>query len=123
SQFVLGVSLWDAWARGEARSPGPGCECAVSDSTGEPRRDLLDEPRIAIGILKGEERPVARALGIRAAEPCLHGERRTMPHLTRVDATADEFGMGSRDVGDDQRADSRTRRGGSYSLAECDRAR
>ena len=96
---------------------------AASVTARVPRRDLLDQPRVAIGILEGEERPVARALGIRAAEPCLHGERRAMPHLTRVDATADEFGMGCCDVGDDQRTDRRARRGRSYSLAEGDRAR
>src|SRR5215469_8250908 len=88
-----------------------------------PCGDLLDQPRIAIGILEGEEGSVARALGIWAAEPCLHWERRTMPHLTRVDATADEFGVGSCDVGDDQCTDGRAGRGRSYSLAERDRAR
>src|SRR6516165_7366941 len=96
---------------------------AASVTARVPRGDLLDQPRIALGILEGKERPVARALGIRAAEPCLHGERRTMPHLTRVDATADEFGMGSYDVGDDQCSDGRAGRGRSYSLAERDRAR
>src|SRR5215469_12927448 len=96
---------------------------AASVTARVPRRDLLDQPRIAIGILEGEERAVARALGIRAAQPRLHGERRAMPHPTRVDATADEFGMGRCDVGDDQRTHGRARRGRSYSLAERDRAR
>src|SRR5215472_7467126 len=96
---------------------------AASVTASVPRRDLLNQPRIAIGILEGEERPVARALGIRAAEPRLHGERRAMPHPTCVYATADEFGMGSCDVGNDQRTDGRARRGRSYSLAERDRAR
>src|SRR5215472_8427879 len=95
----------------------------ASDAAGMPRCDLLDQPRIAIGILEGKEGTVARALGIRAAEPCLHGERRTMPHLARIDPTADEFGMGRCDVGDDQCTDGRARRGWSYSLAERDRAR
>ena len=34
---------------------------------GEPRRDLLDQPGIAIGILEGKERSVAGALGVGAA--------------------------------------------------------
>src|SRR5579862_1801224 len=64
-----------------------------SDSAGKPRRDLLDEPRIAVGVVEGEERPVARALRVRAAEPCLQGKRRPVPHLTRFDPAAGKFGM------------------------------
>ena len=45
---------------------------------------------------------MAGALGIGAAEPCLRGERRGVPHLTRVDATAHEFVTGRFDVGDNQ---------------------
>ena len=45
-----------------------------------------------------------------------------MPHLARVDATADEFVMGGLDVGDDQPPRTRARRSSSYSLAERDRA-
>ena len=77
---------------------------AVSDAAGEPRCDLLDQPRIAVGIIEGEERPVARALGVGAGKPCLRGARRAVPHFTRVDATADEFVMSRCDVGDNQRA-------------------
>src|ERR1700730_13252650 len=63
---------------------------AVSDAAGVPRCDLLDQPRITVGIIEGEERPIARAFGVGAGEPCLRGERRAVPHLTDVDATADE---------------------------------
>ena len=96
---------------------------AVSDSAGEPRRDLLDQPRIAVRIFEGEERPVARALGVGAAEPRLRGERRPVPHPTRVDATANEFVMSRLDVAHDQPTRGRARRGPSYSLTEGDRAR
>src|ERR1700688_2294520 len=75
----------------------------ASDATGAPRCDLLDQPRIAVGVTEGEERPIAGTLGVGAGKPCLRGERRPVPHLTRVDATAAEFGMSRFDVGDDQR--------------------
>src|SRR5262249_25729378 len=122
-----------------ARPNGPACICAakrrdrttrrpvsrrcsnvVSDSAGKARRDLLDEPLIAVGIIEGEERAVTRALGVQAAEPGLHGERRAVPHLTRVDAKADEFVMGCFDVGDNQPPFGRARRGRGYSLPERD---
>jgi hypothetical protein len=45
-----------------------------------------------------------------------------VPHISRVDAAADEFVMGRLDVGDHQRALGGTRRGRRDSLAECDRA-
>jgi len=48
---------------------------AVSGSAGKPRRDLLDQPCIAVGIVEGEERRVARALGVGALEPRLRGGR------------------------------------------------
>ena len=75
---------------------------AASDPAGEPRRDFLDQPRVAVGILEGAERTVARALRVAAGLPCLDWERRAVPHVTHVDATADELVMGRLDVGDDQ---------------------
>jgi hypothetical protein len=39
------------------------------DPAGEPRRDLLDQPHIAVRIVEREERPVAGALGIDAGLP------------------------------------------------------
>ena|SRR5882724_1107020 len=83
---------------------------SVLGPAGVPRRDLLDQPRITVGIIEGEERPVARALGIGAGKPCLRGERHAVPHLTRVDATADEFVMSRFDVGGNQRRRGRARR-------------
>ena len=91
------------------------------DPAGEPRRDLLDQPRIAVGIGEGEERPVAGALGVDAGLPRLDGERRAVPHVAHVDAAADEFVMGRFDVGDDQPRHGRARRGRRESLAERDR--
>jgi hypothetical protein len=41
-------------------APG-GCRFATSVSAGESRRDLLDQPRVAVGIGERKERPVARA--------------------------------------------------------------
>src|SRR5581483_5139085 len=75
------------------------CE-ALSGAAGMPSCNLLDKPRITVRIIEGEERPVARALGVGAGKPCLHRKRRAVPHPTRVDATPDEFGMSRFDVGD-----------------------
>src|SRR5262249_36033552 len=94
---------------------------AVSDPARGPRRDLLDQPDIAVGIVEREKRPVARVLRVGAGLPCLDGERRSVPHVTRVDATADELVMGRFDVRDDQTPLGRARRGGRESLAEGDR--
>src|SRR5882672_8855747 len=82
----------------------------ISDAARAPRCDLLDQPRITVGVIEGEERPVARALGIRSGKPRLLGKRRTVPHLTRVDATADEFVMSRLDVRDNQPPRGRARR-------------
>ena len=46
-----------------------------------------------------------------------------MPHISGVDAAADEVVMGRFDVGDDQRTLGRARRGRGDSLAERDLAR
>ena len=91
-----------------------------SDPAGGPRRDLLDQPRIAVGIVEGEERPVAGALRVGAGLPCLTGKRGAVPNVTRVDAAADEVVMGRFDVGDDQRSLGRARRGRRDSVAERD---
>jgi hypothetical protein len=93
----------------------------VSDSAGQPGRDLLDQPCIAVGIGEGEERPVARALWVRAGDPCLGRERRAVPHLTGLDATADQIVVGRFDFRDRQPAHRRARRGRGDSLAERDR--
>src|ERR1700678_888913 len=90
----------------------------VVSATGTPRCDLLDQPRVAVGIGEGEERSVARALGVRPWKACFHRERRAVPHLTHPDATVGEFLMCRFDVGDNQRAHGGSRRGRSYSVAE-----
>ncbi len=62
------------WAASVRRSALARCAVdanAVSDAAGVPRCDLLDQPRITVGIIEGEERPVARALGVGAGKPCL----------------------------------------------------
>ena len=84
-------------------------DIAVSDAVGVPCCDLLYQPRISVGIIEGEERPVARALGVGAGKACIQRERCAVPYLTRVDATTDEFAMSGIDVGDNQRADGRAR--------------
>ena len=91
------------------------------DPAGEPRSDLLDDPHIAVGIAKRTERPVTGALRVRAGLPRLDGERRAMPHVSHLDATADESGMRHLDVGDDQPALGRAWRGRCESQAERDR--
>src|ERR1039457_3352020 len=101
-----------------------GCVCRVSgDPAGEPRRDLLDQPRIAVRIVEGEERPVAGALRVGTGLPSFGGKRRAVPDLARVEATAGEFVMGRFDVGDDQPPLGRARRGRRESRAERDRGR
>src|SRR6516225_10308595 len=87
----------------------------------EPGRDLLDQPRVAIRIGEARERPVAGALGVRARLPCFDRERRAVPDVTHLDATADELVIGGLDVGDDQLPLGRARRGRRESLAERDR--
>src|SRR5262247_2156891 len=42
-------------------------------AAGVPRRDLLDQPRVAVGIVKGEERPIARTLRVGAGPTRLKG--------------------------------------------------
>jgi hypothetical protein len=57
-----------------------GYECRVSgvDPAGQSRRDLLHQPRIAVGIVEGAERPVAGALGVGTGPPRLGRERRAV---------------------------------------------
>src|SRR5207302_8450112 len=67
-------------------------------AAGEPSRDFLGQPRIAIGIGDGEERPVAGALGVGTRLPCLDRERRAVADVTHIDAAAEGVGMGGLDV-------------------------
>jgi hypothetical protein len=65
-----------------------GRECRVSavDPAGQPRRYLLHQPRIAVGIVDGTERPVAVAFGVRTWLPRLGRERRAVPDRVGIDA-------------------------------------
>src|SRR5438270_1494448 len=68
---------------------------------GAPCRYLLDDVHIAVGIVEGEKRPVARALGVGTGLACLDRERRAVPDVAHLDATADELVTRRLDVGDD----------------------
>ena len=117
-------SRWAASARRSAPSKfrrGHVARLEVVHPAGEPGRDLLDQPRVAVGIAEVEERSVAGALGIGARLACLDRERRAMPDVADLDAAADEFVTGRLDVGDDQPALGRAGRSGRESLAESDR--
>src|SRR6185312_1084725 len=90
-------------------------------SPGMAGRDLLDQPRVAVGIGQGEERSVAGAFGVGAGLPRLDWERWAVPDVAHVDPTTDEFVVCRFDVGDDQACLGRAGRGGRESLAESDR--
>jgi hypothetical protein len=68
----------------------------------EPRCDLLDEPQIAVGIVKRTEGPVAGAFGVGAWLARLDGERRAVPNVTHVDAKFEKFVMGRLYFGDNE---------------------
>ena len=84
------------------------------DPAWEPSGDFLDEPQIAVGIVEGEERPVAGALGVEGGLPRLGGACHTslmsMPRPTSV--------TGRIDVGDDESALGGAWRGLHEALAE-----
>jgi hypothetical protein len=62
----------------------------------------LDSSPLTRSSSRGEERPVAGALGVGAGLACLGREWRAVPDLAGVDAAAGAFVMGRSDVGDDQ---------------------
>ena len=64
--------------------------------------DFLDEPQIAVGVVERAERPIAGALGVRTGLTCLDRERRTVPDVAHVDATADQPVVSLIDVVDDE---------------------
>jgi hypothetical protein len=100
-------------------APVFGCE-RWSRSAGTPRRDLLDNPLIAVRITEGEERPVACAFGVGAWYPRLRRDRSAMLHVARANATANELVMGRDNVGDDECCEGRTWGGRRQSRAEPD---
>src|SRR5215469_5841126 len=90
---------------------------AGSDSAGESARDFLDEPGVAVGIVEGAEPPVAGMRRVGPADPCLRRERRPVPDVTYVDATAEEFVVRGFDVGYGQTAFGGAWRGRGDSFA------
>ena len=104
---------------GQVRRGGEGRGRGV-DPAGEPGGDLLDQPGVAVGVGEGEERPVAGPPGVGAGLACLGGVRRAVPDRAGVDAAAGQVVVGGLDVGDDQPALGRARRGGGDSGAEVD---
>src|SRR5215208_3605582 len=90
---------------------------ALPLAAGEPRRDLLELPAVAVRVAERGPREVRARVVV---EPGGSVHR----HLADVDAAADEIVPDSLDVADDEdhaRGGSRLRRGAT--LAELDRAR
>src|SRR5262249_3232100 len=56
-----------------------------------PRRDLLDQPYVAVGVVEIEERPVALSRRVEARLPGLDRERRAVPEVADLDAAGSEF--------------------------------
>ena len=104
------------------------------DPAGQPRRDLLKQPAVAVRIAERSERAVAATLGIRTADPqppkqvglvlaSVHVAA-SVEYLADLDAAAAQFLAGGIDVGDDevQALSGAGCRGGDV-LAKDDRAR
>src|SRR4029077_15880853 len=105
--------------------------CGVN-AAGQPRRDLLKQPAVAVRITKRGERAVAGMLGIRTADPLPAkqiGFVRAVIHaagvverLADLDAASKQILAGGLDVGDDQvQALGRAGRRRGNALAEDDR--
>ena len=74
---------------------------------GEPRRDLLQQPAVAVRVAERHERRVTAPLRIGAARPCFGVEAvvaaaGVMEDLARVDPLSDELVARRLDVGDDK---------------------
>src|SRR6267154_94082 len=92
-------------------------ECVdCGDSLSVSVRDVCgsSDAAIPVAITEGEERAVARALGVRAGKTRLRRKWGAVPYVTRADATAGDFLMCRSDVGDNQCAHGRTRRRRSH---------
>ena len=102
------------------------------DATGQPGRDLLEQPAVAVRITERGERAVAAMLGIRTADPDppkqiglvragVHAV--AVEHFADLDAAIEQLFAGGLDVGDDQvqALGGAGRRRGDV-LAEDDRA-
>ena len=78
SLVALAAGALLVFAVGRRRAPKRTCHVAcrrvgrvAGDTPGQPRRDLLEQPAVAIRILERGERAVAAMLGIRPADPDL----------------------------------------------------
>ena len=82
------------------------------DAPGKPRRDLLEQPAVAVRIAERGERAVAAMLGIRTVDPAppkqvglvlasVHAAG-VVEHLADLDAATKQFFACGLDVGDDQ---------------------
>jgi hypothetical protein len=89
-----------------------------SVSSRSPRRDLLDDPRVAVRIDEGSERSVACTLEVGTWKPRFLRYRRTVPYIACFDAAVHKIEMGRFDIGDDERAFGRARRRRGEPLAE-----
>ena len=122
-------SPWAAAARrsAPARSLAEANACCPVDAAGQPRRDLLQQPAVAVRVAERGERAVARAIGRRPRyPPCvveLSAAGALVEHLAHVGAVRDQVGARRLDVGDDQvQALGRAGRGRRDARAELDRA-
>jgi hypothetical protein len=81
-------------------------------ATGQPRRDFLKQPAVAVRITERSERPVAAMLGIRTADPDpskqvglvrarVHAGV-VVEHFADLRAAIEQLFAGGLDVGDDQ---------------------
>ena len=95
----------------------------IVDPAGETRRDLLDQPQIAIRVGERAEGSVARVPRVRAGLAGLDWEWRPVPHVAHVDASLEELVMSGLDVGDDQGGLDSSRRTRREPEAEGDRSR
>jgi hypothetical protein len=96
---------------------------------GEPRRDLLQDPAVAVGIAEGDERSIGAAVGSPAVDAAVVTRvpapvpLRAVEHRARVDAGCREVRARGVDVGHDQvQALDRAGRDRDQALPELDRA-
>src|SRR5882672_3410120 len=82
------------------------------DATGQSRRDLLEQPAVAVGITERGERAIAASLGIPTADPLPPKQvglirasvyaAGVMEHVADLDAATEQLRASGLDVGDDQ---------------------
>src|SRR4051795_3925242 len=88
---------------------------------GEPLRDFLEQPAVAVGVAEGGVAQVGAAFRIQARRRWL--ARRAVERLADVDTAADQVLARGRDIGDHElQALSRARLSCGHALPERDRA-